>query len=310
MLNPLGTLTREISLSCGGRKDRVSSNCLSLTAGSTHEHTGHPIASLASVSSAKIRIFVIANQAIYVDGLMRVISDHDSHEVIACAQPGDNSCFSKFSGTTADVLLVEQVAVEAQLQDRTSNSLFGKFLAHNPGLRIIIFGHDISEPFVRKMVRAGVRGFIDTNSTREILITAIDEVYNGGYWVGRNALQQMVMNAVEMEPIIEPGIRSKIETVQDTLTRREVDVLRCVLEGMSTRDISSSLSISEQSVKLYLGRMFKKFDVNNRSQLILMAFQRVCPATNIIQLFRRSLDKRRLQKGQEPLIKDPLIDIL
>jgi DNA-binding NarL/FixJ family response regulator len=156
------------------------------------------------------------------------------------------------------------------------------------------------------MIGAGVRGFIDTSSTHEVLNAAIDEVYNGGYWVGRKALQQLIKNAVEMENIVEQGIRNKIESVQDDLTKREAEVLRCVLDGMATKNIAHELCISEQSVKLYLGRMFKKFDVSNRSQLILMAFQRVCPANNMIQLFRRSLDKKRIQKGEKPLIKDPL----
>ena len=257
----------------------------------------------------QITIFVIANKAIYVDGLVRVISDHPSHKVLACSQPGDTSCFDKFNEQPADILLVEQATVEHRLETVAYEQVFEQFLKQYPALRIIIFGHDLVEPFVKKMVRAGVRGFIDTNATQDTLIAAIGEVHNGGYWVSRKALEQMIMNSVEMEQVVEQGIRNKIETIQSTLTRREIDVLRCVLAGMSTRQISADLCISEQSVKLYLGRMFKKFEVSNRSQLILMAFQRVCPANNMIQLFRRSLDKRRMQTGREALIKDPLSEM-
>jgi DNA-binding NarL/FixJ family response regulator len=265
--------------------------------------------SLPRSGADSITIFVIANKAIYVDGLVRVISDHARHEVLACSNPGDTNCFEEFSKQPADILLVEQSTVEERLESIAHEQVFAEFLQQYPGLRIIIFGHDLVEPFVRKMVRAGVRGFIDTNATQETLITAIGEVYSGGYWVSRKALEQMILNSVEMEQIVEQGIRNKIETIQSTLTRREIDVLRCVLAGMSTREISGELCISEQSVKLYLGRMFKKFEVSNRSQLILMAFQRVCPANNMIQLFRRSLDKRRIRNGQDPLIKDPLSEM-
>jgi len=82
-----------------------------------------------------------------------------------------------------------------------------------------------------------------------------------------------------------------------------------VIDGMATKNIAHELCISEQSVKLYLGRMFKKFEVTNRSQLILMAFQRVCPANNMIQLFRRSLDKKRISIGEAPLIDDPIAEM-
>jgi len=162
---------------------------------------------------------------------------------------------------------------------------------------------------VRTLIGAGARGFIDTCSTHEVLNVAIDEVFKGGYWVGRKALNQLINNAVEMEKIVEQGIRDKIASVQDTLTKRESEVLRCVLDGLATKNIADELCISEQSVKLYLGRMFKKFNVSNRTQLILMAFQRVCPANNMIQLFRRSLDKKRIKNGGAPLIEDPIADM-
>ena len=273
------------------------------------ENTVHKLSNASSIEDAdRIKIFLIANQGIYVDGLVRVISDHKNHNVVACTQPND-SCSDLFSQNPADILLIEQAVIEEQLKQFSADGLFSNFLDKFPDLRIIIFGHDIPEPFVRTMVSAGARGFIDTSSTHEVLNAAIDEVYNGGYWIGRKALNQLVQDAVEMESIVEQGIRNKIESVQDTLTKRESEVLRCVLDGMATKNIAHELCISEQSVKLYLGRMFKKFEVNNRSQLILMAFQRVCPANNMIQLFRRSLDKHRIRQGDEPVIDDPLAEM-
>jgi len=266
----------------------------------------HTLSNVSSLDKAEeIKIFLIANQAIYVDGLIRVISDHENHNVVACVQPSD-SCAGRFAKHPADILLIEQAVIEDQLEDFPAKGLFSNFLEKFPDLKIIIFGHDMAEPFVRTLVGAGARGFIDTSSTHEVLNAAIDEVYNGGYWIGRKALDQLVQNAVEMEAIVEQGIRNKIESVQDTLTKREAEVLRCVLDGMATKNIAHELCISEQSVKLYLSRMFKKFEVSNRSQLILMAFQRVCPANNMIQLFRRSLDKHRIRHGDQPLIDDPL----
>jgi DNA-binding NarL/FixJ family response regulator len=273
---------------------------------------GNMVHTLSNISSAKktekIKIYIIAHQAIYVDGLIRVISDHQNHDVIACTEPND-SCAERFAKNPADILLIEQTVIEEQLEHFPAKNLFSNFLDKFPDLRIIIFGHATQEPFVRKMVGAGARGFIDTCSTHDVLNAAIDEVYNGGYWVGRKALNQLIQNAVEMENIVEQGIRNKIDSIQDTLTKRESEVLRCVLDGMATKNIAHELCISEQSVKLYLSRMFKKFEVSNRSQLILMAFQRVCPANNMIQLFRRSLDKHRLRKGEKPLIEDPLADM-
>ena len=258
-----------------------------------------------NTQSPTIRLFVIAHQDIYVNGLIRVISDNPRHNVVACSSPEDN-CFEKFCHTPAEILLVDLKVVEEHLQHAPIDALFSEFLNAFPKLRIIVFGHEIPENHVHRMLRAGVHGFIDSNTTQDLLATAIQEVHSGGHWVGRKVLEQLIYSSVEMEQIIKQGIRERIEAIHDTLTKREIDVLQRVLEGMSTKEIASDLCLSEQSVKLYLGRLFKKFEVTNRSQLILMAFQRVCPAYNMVQLFRKTLDKRRIAAGKSPLISDPL----
>ena len=257
------------------------------------------------LQSRRIRLFAIAEQDIYVDGLLRVIADSPCHQVVACIAP-DQDCYRKFSETPADILLVQQSIIEQRLTHKPVDDLFSQYHEVFPAVRIIVFGHDIADAYVRRMFRAGVHGFIDSSMTQASLATAIQEVHDGGYWVGRKVLEQLVYSAVEMEHIVEQGIQDKIHSIQETLTKRETDVLQRVLEGMSTRQIADDLYLSEQSVKLHLGRMFRKFEVTNRSQLILMAFQRVCPATNIINLFRKALDRQRLNKGNTPLIDDPL----
>lgn len=117
---------------------------------------------------------------------------------------------------------------------------------------------------------------------------------------------EFARSAVELEVMIETIIQRKIELLGKTLSRREVEVFQLVLKGLSTKDIADELALPQQSVKLYLGRVFMKFDVTNRAQLILMAFEQVCPVSNMIRLFRKTLAKRRVQQGRPPLIEDPL----
>jgi len=263
-------------------------------------NNNHPVAHDNLVS-----IFVVAKHDIYVDGLVRVISELQDHKVIACIEPGKD-CYTKFSDNPADILLVEESVVVSYLQEISVDELFKEFKQHFPELRIVIFGRELDDAFIRKMIRAGAHGFIDSAMTQETLQHALKEVHSGGYWVSRKALEQLIFSAVEMERIVEQGIRDKVETFQKNLTNRETDVLHHVLEGMSTREIANSLCLSEQSVKLHLSRLFKKFEVTNRSQLILMAFARVCPVNNMIHLFRNGIDKQRISRGYDPLIKDPL----
>ena len=250
-------------------------------------------------------LFMVANQDIYVDGLTRIISDQPNLKVVACTSP-TNDCYSRYAENPTDILMVEQSVIHAKLEKKPANELFREFMQLRPQLRIIIFGHEMTEAFIRKMLQVGVHGFVDSSSSPELLGTAITEVSNGGYWLSRNSLSHLIQAVSEVDQIVEQGITDKIESMKDTLTKRESDVLQRVLEGMSTREIANDLCLSEQSIKLHLGHLFKKFEVSNRSQLILMAFKRVCPASNMIQLFRSSLDRHNIARGHEPVIKDPL----
>jgi DNA-binding NarL/FixJ family response regulator len=239
-----------------------------------------------------ISLFVIARKDIYIDGLVRVISDFPGHRVVACSNP-DGDCLETFRRTPADLLLIEQSILEEHLQDATHHTLLDDFREVFPGLRFIVFGRDISDYFLHRMLRVGIRGFIDKTTTEEQLAGAIREVHDGGFWLGQKLLEQVIHSSVEVKQIIEQGIQAKIELIRETLTRRESEVLQRVLEGMTNREIADDLNLSEQSIKLHLGRLFRKFEVSNRSQLILMTFQRVSPTSDIIKQFREVLDKHR-----------------
>jgi len=78
------------------------------------------------------------------------------------------------------------------------------------------------------------------------------------------------------------------------------------MEGLSTKQIAAQIHMSEPTVKQHLTRLFKKFGAGNRAQMILSAFERVCPVTNMTKLFRRALDRQRLNNRAVPLISDSI----
>ncbi len=250
-------------------------------------------------------IFIIARQDIYVDGLTRILTELPGIDIVARSGP-ESDCVEHYAAHPADILMIEQSALLELAGAQPADAVFEPFAQLNPELRIVVLGHGMDDIFIRRMLNAGAHGFIDSRTGPQLLGTAIAEVHAGGYWLGRDALRYLVRSVSEMDHLVEQSIADKIEHMKDRLTQRETDVLQRVLEGMSTREIAADLGLSEQSIKLHLGHLFRKFEVNNRSQLILMAFKRVCPVNNMIQLFRRALDRRNIACGRPPVIKDPL----
>ena len=198
------------------------------------------------------------------------------------------------------------VLINARLIQYPLADYFKQLLNKSPQARIIVFAAEADHQYLKSLMRAGVYGFVSLDASVDELCNAILAVKSGQLWFNKKLLDEMVIDAIELERLIEQSIRDRISVLHQQLTKRECDVFSLVMEGLSTKEIAAQIHMSEPTVKQHLTRLFKKFDASNRSQLILHAFERVCPVTNMIKLFRRTLDRQRSKAGALPLIGDPL----
>jgi DNA-binding NarL/FixJ family response regulator len=249
-----------------------------------------------TLANTTTRVFVLANPDFYLEGLLAVLARSADSEVVACVKPGEG-CWDAFTSQPVDVLLVHRQAVQ------NAPDGFSRFLQHAPNLKIIVFGHDMPDEFLLMIVRSGAVGYINEKMSGDHLLKAIHTVLEGELWVERRILQRLILRVVEIEGIINQAI----EQIRSMLTRREAEVFRHVLDGLSTKEIAGNLNLSEQSVKLHLRNIFKKFDVSNKQQLILLTFQKVCPVPDVLRLFRIVMDRNRIEQGKPPLIEDTLV---
>ena len=120
--------------------------------------------------------------------------------------------------------------------------------------------------------RAGARGVICRDEGLDALRKCIDAVHRGQIWA----------NSTQLGFLLEVFSRRWVpETIVDSqgrslLSKRELDVVRCVSEGMTNREIASHLTLSEHTVKNYIFRTFDKLGVSNRAELVLYAINHGC----------------------------------
>jgi len=242
----------------------------------------------------------LANANLYTEGLSRIVAGNSQNQVVACVAPND-SCWERFLSVEVDVLLVHEAAVQSP-----TSAFLRRFREARPHVRIIVFGQDMDKERRYHMVRSGAHGYICTEMTAADVLQALHEVMGGRLWVERDILEEFVYQTTALEERLEDVVGERIAELGNMLTRREKDVLPFALQGMATKEIAEALGLSEQSVKLHLGHIFRKFDVASRSQLLFALFQRVCPVSNMIKLFRMTLDRERIKRGKHPIIPDPL----
>ena len=134
-----------------------------------------------------------------------------------------------------------------------------------PGPRVIVM-LDHSEPaVVVQAFRAGAHGIFCRTEPFRLLAKCIECVHAGQVWASSSELHFL------LEALAQPGGGNFRHLADSPLSARESDVVRCVAEGLTNREIAQRLKLTEHTVKNYLFRIFDKLGVSSRVEVVLYA---------------------------------------
>lgn len=112
-------------------------------------------------------------------------------------------------------------------------------------------------------VQLGARGVVLKGCASELLMKAIRKVMDGQYWIDRNSVSTLVQ--------MVRGQAAPRSERRFGLTARELDIVATVTTGLTNREIATRFSLSEETVKHHLTKIFSKVGVTNRLELALFA---------------------------------------
>ena len=200
-----------------------------------------------------IKVFICDDHDILRKGLRSLLQTVPDLDVVGEAADGETA-IEMITELKPDVVLMDLLmpgigGVEAIRQLRKIN--------HET--RILVLSSSHEDELVVSSIRAGAIGYLVKTSSPDDLIDGIRRVSAG-------------------QSVLPPDISNKLLTaMQDpkspnvTLTHREIDVLKLIGEGLSNRDISEVLEISENTVISHVGRILNKLELDNRTQAALYA---------------------------------------
>jgi len=137
--------------------------------------------------------------------------------------------------------------------------------AEHSGPRVVVL-LDRSEPVsVVEAFRAGAHGIFCRTQPLRMLTRCIECVHSGQIWATSGELHFV------LEALAKPPLGDFLPLGNPPLSARESDVVRCVAEGLSNRDIARRLRLTEHTVKNYLFRIFDKLGVSSRVEVVLLA---------------------------------------
>lgn len=132
--------------------------------------------------------------------------------------------------------------------------------------RYIVLIDDSDHDVVVDAFRAGARGLFRRSSSTHLLARCISAVYNGQIWAGSADLQQVVAALERAMPL--RCINAQGESL---LSKREQELVPLVAHGLTNKEISARLGLSEHTIKNHLFRIYEKLGISSRVELILYA---------------------------------------
>jgi DNA-binding NarL/FixJ family response regulator len=134
----------------------------------------------------------------------------------------------------------------------------------NPETRILVAMGSADRELVIEAFRFGADGVFCRNSPFELLCKSVDALAQGQIWANATELRYV------MDEFTKAPKQRKVDpAVENRMTKRETDVVRLAVEGLSNREIARELGLTEHTVKNYLFRVFDKLGVSNRVELVL-----------------------------------------
>jgi two-component system, NarL family, nitrate/nitrite response regulator NarL len=179
-------------------------------------------------------------------------------------EPKPASILAAVADERPNVVLMSSVLEESS----TGFDLIRQVCATRPDTRVVLLMDTSKRSAVVEAFRCGAHGVFSRTESPKLLAKCICSVHQGQVWANSAELRFLLEALCESEPVgtIEAGTEA-------ILSKREQDVVRCVAEGLSNREIASRLGLTEHTVKNYLFRIFDKLGVSSRVEVVLYAFR-------------------------------------
>lgn len=208
------------------------------------------------------RLTIYDEPFLYTEGLSKLLTQSKIFSEIKIC----NSCDSLQTHLKAEppefLMISSNMLMFTDLYKSVEN-----ILSDNSNIKIIVIGNDYDVVDIRKLFSKGIKSYLDKKSSYDEFIKSVQALTANEIYICEYAKEKMI-NFISNEQE-----HNKKFSMKDPLTKREMEILKLICEGLSSKDISEKLFISINTVETHRKRILLKFNVKNSVGVVKYAIE-------------------------------------
>jgi len=199
---------------------------------------------------ASVKLLLVDDHPIVLEGLRSALQKFEDIEIVGEASTGKEAIVK------AQSILPTLILIDIGLPEMSGIEAAREILKTAPGIKILILTLHDDREYITQSIQTGIQGYVLKDSSPAELIQAIRSVAKGGTFFSPRIAKKILDDLVARK-------RTTLDPEQKPLTKRELEVLGKIAEGLCNKEICSLLCIGLRTVESHRSRIMKKLNIHS-----------------------------------------------
>jgi DNA-binding NarL/FixJ family response regulator len=206
------------------------------------------------MSQDAIKVAVVEDDAVVRSTLIQLLNETEGFCCVAACATGEEAV-AQLPGLRPQVVLMD-----INLPHMSGIECTRRLKEKCPRAQVLMLTVYEDSDYIFRALRAGATGYMLKRSEPDEVLTAVRDILQGGAPMTSQIARKVVQTFKESSPTLDPQVR---------LTRREEEILSCLCEGYSDKEIADKLGITVPTVRTHLTHIYEKLHVQSRTEAVI-----------------------------------------